>query len=364
MLAEIQNLPASRLSQAFSSLGPQTYDASTRVSYFGSWQNTGSLQRRMGNVRSYGSPGSGSKPLLLAFAGSDAAIDRFFTPGELSQTQKKSGLWLNGYRQWGDQQGTSGFTGYDYGLYGGTLGFDRTFSDNLMVGVSLGHSNTSVDLDDHRGKGDIKNTTGSLYGSYFTDNAYVEGAISYGRNKYSNYRNLTIGSINRRADSDHHGDVYSAYLGGGYLFNVNKWTIGPFGSLKYVYLNEEGFTETGADSLNLRVDRRKTDSLVSELGFRVVRAFKTKSGNLIPELTAALSYDFDIDDRVITASFSGSPDATFSMKGQKVERYGATVGAGLTFIHDKGFSTTLKYSGEFREKYQSHGVMGQLRFSF
>jgi outer membrane autotransporter protein len=145
---------------------------------------------------------------------------------------------------------------------------------------------------------------------------------------------------------------------------VNKWIIGPFGSLKYAYLNEDGFTETGAGSLNLKVDRRKTDSLVSELGFRVARPFKTNSGNMIPELTAALNYDFDIDDRVITASFSGSPDATFSMKGQKVERYGATVGVGLTFIHDKGFSTTLKYSGEFREKYQSHGVMGQLRFSF
>jgi outer membrane autotransporter protein len=79
------------------------------------------------------------------------ALDRFFTPGELSQTQKKSGLWLNGYRQWGDQRGTSGFAGYDYGLYGGTLGFDWTFTDRLIAGISLGHSSTSVNLDDHWG---------------------------------------------------------------------------------------------------------------------------------------------------------------------------------------------------------------------
>ncbi len=366
VLAEIQNLPASQLSQAFSSLGPQAYDASTRASYFGSWQNTGSLQRRMGNVRSYGLTGqnSRSKPLLLAFAGSDAGLDRFFTAGQLSQAQNKSGLWLNGYQQRGNQQDKSCFTGYDYNLYGGTLGFDRTFSDQLMAGISVGRSRTSVNLDDNWGEGDIKNTTGSLYGSYFTKNAYVEGDFSYGKNKYSNYRYLTIGSIQRRADSDHDGDVFSAYLGGGYLFNVNKWTIGPFGSLIYVNLNEEGFTETGAYGLNLTVDRRKTDSLISELGLRASRVFKTNSGELIPELTAALNYDFDIDDRVITASFSGSPDAAFSVNGQKAEKYGATMSAGLTFIHKSGVSTSLEYRGEFREKYQSHGLMGQLRIAF
>ena len=133
-----------------------------------------------------------------------------------------------------------------------------------MAGISVGRSRTSVNLDDNWGEGDIKNTTGSLYGSYFTKHAYIEGDFSYGKNKYNNYRYLTIGSIQRRADSDHDGDIFSAYLGGGYLFNVNKWTIGPFGSLIYVNLNEEGFTETGAYGLNLTVDRRKTDSLISK----------------------------------------------------------------------------------------------------
>ncbi|HVN96639.1 MAG TPA: autotransporter outer membrane beta-barrel domain-containing protein, partial [Syntrophorhabdaceae bacterium] len=308
--------------------------------------------------------GEANKPFLLALAGSSEAVASFFKPGELSQSQQKSGLWLNGYEQWGYQDETSGFSGYNYNLYGGTLGFDRMLSDHLMAGISLAHSRTSVRLDEHMGETDINGVIASLYGTYFTTHAYAEGALSYGRNAYNNYRYLSIGSMQRTARSDHNGDVYSAYLGGGYVFDVNKWAIGPFGSLKYVYLNEEGFTEIGADSLNLTVSRSKTDSLVSELGLRVARAFKTESGNLIPEVTAALNYDFDIDDRVITASFSGSPDATLTMKGQGVEKYGVTVGAGLTFIHNNGFSTALKYTGEFRNKYQSHGIVGQLRFQF
>jgi uncharacterized protein with beta-barrel porin domain len=52
------------------------------------------------------------------------------------------------------------------------------------------------------------------------------------------------------------------------------------------------------------------------------------------------------------------------MKGQDVERDGATLGAGIIFLHKSGLSTSLKYRGEFREDYQSHGIMGELRFAF
>lgn len=162
----------------------------------------------------------------------------------------------------------------------------------------------------------------------------------------------------------HDGNAYSVYLGAGYNFNVNKLAIVPFCTLSYVHLDENGFTESGADSLDLIVDGRGTDSFVSELGIRTGYAFKLTNGSLIPEFSTAFRYDFDIDDRVITSSFAGSPGAKFSIKGQEPDKYGAVLGAGLTFIHNSGFSTSLKYSGEFSERNASHGVMGELRYMF
>ncbi len=366
VLAEFQSLPASQLSTALSSLSPASYDNYTRTSFISVGQYTESLERRMNNVRLYSALGQDteSKPVLLTFAGSDADLDWFLPSDQLSQTQGRSGLWLNGYEQWGKQQDKPDFAGFGYRIGGATIGFDRTLSDNLMAGVSFGYSGTDVNLDLHQGNGYIMNLSGSLYGSYFTENGYVEGAISYGRNQYSNHRFLTIGALQSEADSDHDGDLFSAYLGGGYYFHANGWRVGPFASLRYIYLNEEGFTETGADSLDLTVDRRATDSLVSELGLRAARAFKTTNGNLIPELSAALNYDFDTNDGMITSSFTGSPGAEFSIKGYEVEKYGVVVGAGLTFVHKSGISAALKYNGEFREKYQAHGILGQLRYSF
>jgi outer membrane autotransporter protein len=221
-----------------------------------------------------------------------------------------------------------------------------------------------VGLNHHQGDGSIKTFTGSLYGSYFTKSAYVEGAASYGRNWYDNHRLLAVGPILRRASSDHDGDLFSGYLGAGYTFDIRRWLIGPFGTLRYTYLDEESFEEKGAGAVGLRIDDRQTDSLVSELGIRLARVFKTKWGSLIPEASAAWLHDFDIDDRVITSSFAGSPGTSFSIKGQEVERNGATLGAGITFVHRSGLSTSLKYRGEFREKYKSNGVMGELRFMF
>jgi uncharacterized protein with beta-barrel porin domain len=75
-------------------------------------------------------------------------------------------------------------------------------------------------------------------------------------------------------------------------------------------------------------------------------------------------YDFDIDDHVVRASFAGSPGASFSIEGQDVERNGLILGVGLTFIHKSGFSTSVRYKGDFRGDYKSNGAMGEIRFSF
>jgi outer membrane autotransporter protein len=367
VLGEIQLLSEpGEFNTAYSSLSPDSYDNYTRGTLFATQQYNKSLQYRMNNVRYHfmaGSPDN-EKPILLAYSGSDASLGQLFTPGEFSQIQGKSGLWLDAFGQWGDQDEEDGFTGYDYFLRGATLGFDHRLMDNLMAGLSLGYSRSDIDLDQNQGSGDVKSFFGSLYGSYFDKNLYIDAILSYGRNWYDNSRLITIGGILRRATSDHDAHLFSGYLGGGYYFDFNPWAFGPYGSLQYIRLDEESFEEKGAGAISLRVDDRQTDALVSELGVRLVRLIRGKCGNFIPEVSLGWSHDFDIDDHVVRASFAGSPGASFSIDGQDVERNGLVVGAGLTFIHKGGFSTSFRYKGDFRGDYKSNGVMGEIRFTF
>ena len=134
--------------------------------------------------------------------------------------------------------------------------------------------------------------------------------------------------------------------------------------MQYTYLDEDGFTEKDAGSLNLVVDSRYTDALVSQLGFRAAGVFNTGIGRLVPEASLAWLYDFDIDDRVVTSAFAGAPGVSFSVDGQDVEQHGAVVGAGITLMNASGLVTSIAYSGEFRDGYDAHAVIGQLRIEF
>jgi outer membrane autotransporter protein len=133
--------------------------------------------------------------------------------------------------------------------------------------------------------------------------------------------------------------------------------------LQYTYLDEDGFQETGADSLNLQVGDRQTDDLVSELGMRIARVFEMNGANLIPEVGVAWSHNFNIDDRDITASFAGAPGTSFTVDSQDIDD-GAVVDAGLTFVHKSGWSTAIRYIGEFREDFESNGIIGEIQYAF
>ena len=85
---------------------------------------------------------------------------------------------------------------------------------------------------------------------------------------------------------------------------------------------------------------------------------------VIPELSLAWNYDFNIDDRVLTAIYVGSPAAILAMPGQDAEQHGLTTGAAVTFLLRNGVSTSVRYNGEFRNRYSAHPIAGELRFTF
>lgn len=358
------------LGSAYDQMSPDSYDISTNITAVITQQYTQTMLKRIHSIRSpLRLAGSAPKhadrdQILLAYNGSDASIGRLIGTGEVTPEKTTYGIWLDGFGKWGDQDEMDGFNGYQYNVSGTTLGLDRTFGTRFLAGIGIGYAHTNIGLDGAQGKGDINTIFGALYGSYFTRRMYVDAALSYGRQLYDNERNIVVGPLQNTASSDHSGDTFSAFAEGGYNVDIKNWIIQPFVSLHYIYLNEESFRESGAGGVSLRVGSRQTDSLVSGLGARITRVFRIKNSSLIPEISAAWNYDFAVDDRIITASFAGAPGTSFSVRGQDVEPHGAIVGAGLTFISKGGLSASLKYNGEFRENYQAHGILVDLRYEF
>ena len=280
-----------------------------------------------------------------------------------SQTERHA-AWMDGFGHWANQDAQGGLAGYDYDLTGVTIGADRLLQDGLLAGISYGQSNADIDMDNDLGQGDIESYFGSLYGSYFTDRMYFDTTLSYGRQCYENVRAVEVGPLADMAQSDHDGDVYSAYVEAGWNLDLKKWILQPFAALRYTFLDEDSYEESGADGVNLRVEERKTDALVSDLGLRFSYPFEKDTWLCIPEATVAWDHDFDLDDRRIVAAFDGSPTTTFVTDGRDIDRDGLVLGAGLTLIRKNNLSLSVKYTGELRSHYEAHALTGGIRCEF
>ncbi len=342
-LGAFQTLPGNQFGTAFASLSPAVHESATATTFNVTAQYSQTLFKRMHSTRSHIESTDGS----LAY----------------SQTERHA-VWMDGFGHWARQDSQGGFAGYDYRLAGVAVGADRLMEDDLLVGVSYGQSNADIDMDNNLGKGDIESYFGSLYGSYFTDRMYFDTTLSYGRQRYENTHRIEIGTFNGTAHSNHSGNVYSAHAETGWNLSLKPWTLQPFAALRYTSLDEDGYDESGADGVNLRVEKRKTDALVSNLGLRFAYPFQKDNWLCIPEATVAWDHDFDLDDRRIVAAFDGSPTMTFVTDGRDIDRDGVVLGAGLTVLRKNNLSFSLKYTGELRSHYEAHALTGGIRYEF
>jgi hypothetical protein len=86
-----------------------------------------------------------------------------------------------------------------------------------------------------------------LYGSYTHEDGYYADAV-----------------VRRRLHR-----VPNQALNLGKDFEIGKFTLGPIIGAQYTYAGIGGFTETGADSLDLALGQQNANSLRSNLGARL-----------------------------------------------------------------------------------------------
>ena len=362
-------VPEEDIGIAFTSLSPDEYDGATRTGIDTQRQYLRGVERRMGALRAGRLAGVKPKALAslqLAMEGSGSevlSVAGLLRPATETGREALYTVWLDGLGQFGDQQSHNGFTGFDYSMGGGSVGIDRAFGERFVAGLNGGYSYTDVDFNGNAGDAEIEAIHGSLYGTWVAERAYLEGVLSYARQDYDNRRRVVVGAIEGTAHSDHDADLFGAELGGGYRFDLRGFGLQPFASLSYVLIDEEGFGETGAGDVNLVVDDRTTNSLVSELGVRVARALQPEFGTFVPYLSAAWKYDFDIDDHTIRSGFEGAPGSAFPVDGQDIDRNGALAGAGVVFLRDS-WTASVEYLGEFRGDYTANGVFARVGFAF
>lgn len=239
---------------------------------------------------------------------------------------------------WGVVYGTGGHTrydgnayGYDQSFVGGMVGLDKRFGHCTRAGfyTSYGEGRISSNLLE-RSKSKELQVGLYLRKEMLIGYMLLSGGLGY--NQYDTER--TISFMNRRATNRHNGIVGTVYGERGLEIQgaLAKWQ--PFLGLQYIGNQQQGFTETGAGSLNLTGDITTGNSFRSLFGTRLSSDLaRTHRGTLALFGQAYWMHEFlNPTYAAFTAQFGGAPSATkFTVHGNDAARDWAVLGTGLTY---------------------------------
>ncbi len=345
VLGALDGLSGSTQATAITTTTPEVSGGVTVASFTAQGQTLGTMSARLGDLR-------------------DGLDDDAMTGFATGNKAKGVGIWLRGFGNRSEQRKRKGVDGYRADTFGVAVGGDkRLLDDRLTLGLAYAYAGSNVNSTGARdGNGtDVASHQGTAYGGYHTGRWYVEGMANVGYNDYDSVRKVSVGSIQRTAEGDYQGWQYGAKAGGGYNINAGKAVFTLTASLQYFRLDLDGYTETGADSLNLTVDDQSFDRLRSSLGARAAYNVETGVGTFVPEVHAAWLYDIVADKQEVTSTYTGGGGA-FNTEGADPARHGANVGAGVALRTTSNVTLSANYDAELKDRYASHS--GMLTFSY
>jgi len=277
-----------------------------------------------------------------------------------------SDIWAQVYGDYAHQGPRGLSNGYNARLWGMVFGLDRLFMEgDLRLGLSPGFGWAHIRSKDDAGRTRISSYQAQLYGQYQRKDSpfSLDAILAYGYNDYDSSRNVVVGSINRTANAKYYGQQFSTYLEAGYKIAKKILNIIPLLAIDYSHLYISGYTETGADSLNLAVNSQNYDSLKLGIGFRLNRAFESKAGIFTPELRFRYFYDCLNEKQQTLAAFAGG-GTSFQTTGYRPAPSSFNLGARLEFFNKKNITLLADCNTVFKNDYYEAGGSLTFKYSF
>ena len=367
---------SSAVRDAFQQISPDKAAAFSTLAFTNSALQFHALSNRLNNIRfaEFGVPAAskgfaldysnGGSLMLTSAPSSDSAHDSDGMPG-VNSSGPHSGLYIEPGLARGWQNTTSNQTGFDFTMGGFTAGADFLLSDNFLAGIASGYTRTTSDFSDSGGSIDANSIPLNLYAAYIPKPFYAFGSAGYTLNMFDLGRDLNFGGLARKAASSTTGHQFNAYGEAGYDFKAGRFVLTPNATLAYSRLWVDGFSESGADSLDLAVSSQSAESLQTGLGGRITFPFEACGLKIFPQLFASYQHEFSNDSRGLDARLPQIGN-TFTFRTDALDRDFALLGGTLAAAGlAKNLIVQLDYSAELgRDNYTAHFVNAGLKYTF
>ena len=292
--------------------------------------------------------------------------NRLVMLGTLDNVGDKFGLWISGIGASGKLK-QDGYAEGKTKVYGGQVGIDKKFGENLILGTALSYSNANVKFNRHGGESDSGNFGISLYGRVGNNNnpLYAQGRVGLGFVNSKVERDIILSSTDvSRAKIKHNDKVISGYLETGYDVKKGDFVFTPFVGISHDTVQRGAFNEENSQ-FGLKADKKTYNQTSGLAGIRASQSFNFKNGSKAT-VQGYVTHQraLNNEDLSFEASYSGLPNAKFKVKGIGLSKNQTWVGAGVLNEVTPNFAWYLNYDGKIDKKARNNVFTTGVRVNF
>ncbi|WP_370562533.1 autotransporter domain-containing protein [Luteimonas sp. C3_2_a3] len=191
------------------------------------------------------------------------------------------GLWVAGTISLGERDHRSGSSGFDFRSNGVTLGVDRLFGRNLVLGVAGGLGWNDTDFDDSPSQQDARQRSMALYGLWRGDGPlFVDGQLGLGRLDFDLWRWSELADVTAQAGRE--GDQLFGGLTVGYEHAGERSRLAGYGRYDASHTTLDAYRESGLGIYDLSYGRQTIDNSTLALGVEGSYQLKATTVSLRP----------------------------------------------------------------------------------
>ena len=354
---------------AFQQIMPGFYESLANMAIEQTYNQTQLLNQRMSSLR-FGVAGfqamGVSQPIKYDKDGKSVADAKTASPIVENGAATNWNSWVLADGEFSNSGGLAGVPNYHNNAGGFLFGADYRCGANFSSGLFAGYE---YNYAKYNGGSSTEGNSAlfGLYGSYANERGYyADAVVSGGYTGYQTRRSIQFGAIDRTGRANPNSGQFSAALNIGKDFEIGKFTLGPIASAQYTYAGVGGFTESGAQSLDLALGQQNASSLRSNLGARLAYTWAvSKKLTLIPEVRGFWMHEFLNNGWNINAALDGGSGASFGYETANPYSNSAFGGVGVTAKLGDRWSGSVFYNVNFgSENYNNNIISTMFNFAF
>ena len=269
--------------------------------------------------------------------------------------------WSRAFGAWGQSDADGNASELERRTGGFLAGIDGQLAELWRMGLVVGYSHSSFDLDRLKASASSDNYHIGLYGGTRWGALALRSGIGYTWHEINSDRSIILPGLDDSLSADYDANTFQAFGELAYAMDKGRFAFEPFANLAYVKFDSDGFTEDGGAAALAGGDG-SSDTTFTTIGLRASTAFNIGSTTATARGTIGWRHAFADTTPLATHAFAGGD--TFTVAGTPIAENAALLELGVDFDIADTAKLGLTYQGQLASDSSQHGFSAKLNMRF